>query len=148
MIENISLLNNVKSSKLHLSPFPHLVIENALDENTYNNLSNKFPLQYFKDNNLNHQNNTRKDIFYDQLQNIKDIESDWKKFIEYHSSIYFYREILSVFDDVILKIYKNNFKNKNILYNCKTKNNFSTSVNTPVTKMSSVRSAHLDNLNK
>ena len=40
------------------------------------------------------------------------------------------------------------FDSKEKLYNCNSVNRFSTSINTPVLEASSVRSAHLDNLNK
>ncbi len=148
MSNTISLLQNAKNVELELMPFPHIVIKNALDENTYKDLSKKFPLEFFVKNNKKNINNVRKDLFLDELNTMQDVDDDWKKFIEYHSSITFFNEVLHIFEKTILNTYSKKFDNKEKLYNCNPVNRFSTSVNTPVLEASSVRSAHLDNLNK
>jgi hypothetical protein len=148
MSNNISLLQNANNIKLELAPFPHIIIKNALDENVYNDLSKKFPLEFFAKNNKKNMNNIRKDLFFDELNAMQDVHDDWKKFIEYHSSISFFHEILHIFEKIILSNYYKKFDSKEKLYNCNSVNRFSTSINTPVLEASSVRSAHLDNLNK
>ena len=148
MKKKYSVLSKAIKVNLQLNPYPHLVIEDALPQEYYNILSSKFPLNYFENNKIEGENNVRKDIFYKDLMTNNEIDPEWKNFISYHSSMEFYHEILSVFEDIILQKFPNIFKNKNYLYDLGTSNQLSTSINTPVIKNTSARGAHLDNLNK
>ena len=144
-----SLLDNASSKNLFLEPFPHLIIENALPSNYYEEINKNFPLQYFESLENSQDNNIRKDIMYPEFINksIK-INKIWRDFVDLHSSDKFYHQILNLFIDQIMDRYQNLFKNKSDLYNIENKNYLSTSVNTPVINRSSVRDAHLDKKNK
>lgn len=147
-MNNISLLSNAKRINFFKSPFPHLLIEDALPKEYYNILSSKFPINFFKSIEEENDNNVRKDLFNKEIKEKKDIDIYWKKFISYHSSKSFLSEILDFFYDDIFQKYPKKFKDLDFLKNLDTNNQLSTSVNTPVKKQSSVRGAHLDNLNK
>jgi hypothetical protein len=150
----ISILSKADPSMVKMDPFPHIVLIDALPLEYANNLTSSFPKHLF-DSTLN---NKRLDISAINVVNSPDISQDWKQFITYHSSKEFFKEVLRLFEHSLLL-------NKNI--NLATLNNLNTgirfqdtfdekdclldaqiSINTPVTKSSSVRKAHTDNTNK
>lgn len=150
----ISILSNASSSMVKMDPFPHIVLADALPSEFAASLTNSFPKHLFDLTS----NNQRLDISAINALNSPDISQDWKQFIAYHSSKEFFKEVLNLFENSLLL-------NKNI--NLATLNNLNTgirfqdtfdekdclldaqiSVNTPVTKKSSVRKAHTDNTNK
>lgn len=150
----ISILSKADPSMVKMDPFPHIVLIDALPLEYANNLTSSFPKHLF-DSTLN---NKRLDISAINVVNSPDISQDWKQFIAYHSSKEFFKEVLRLFEHSLLL-------NKNI--NLATLNNLNTgirfqdtfdekdclldaqiSINTPVTKKSSVRKAHTDNTNK
>lgn len=146
---NISLLDNATIKDLYLEPFPHLVIENALPSEYYQEINDNFPLEYFISLENVDDNNTRKDIMFNDLkdQNIK-LSKIWRDFINFHSSVEFYHQVLNLFKESIFNKYPNLFKDYKNLFAINNVNYLSTSVNTPVKTKSSVREAHLDKLNK
>ena len=87
-------------------------------------------------------------MYINQILNEKNIDIEWVNFISYHSSKDFLNEIVSFFSSEILNLYQKKIKNINYLLDLETNNRLSISVNTPVITSSSVRGAHLDNLNK
>ena len=144
-----SLLGKASINELHLEPFPHLVIENALPSDYYKKINDNFPLEYFKTLENDQDNNSRKDLMIKDFNNQNiNISKIWKNFIHFHSSEEFYLQVLNLFKESIINIYPNLFKNYEDLLTIKNINHLSTSVNTPVKTLSSVRDAHLDKLNK
>ena len=143
-----SLLSKANKINFSSKPFPHLIIENALPEEYYNLISSKFPINYFESIKIENENNVRKDLFSNHILNEKNIDKEWVNFISYHSSKDFLNEIVPFFSSEILNLYQKKIKNINYLLDLETNNRLSTSVNTPVITSSSVRGAHLDNLNK
>jgi len=150
----ISILSKADPSMVKMDPFPHIVLIDALPLEYANNLTSTFPKHLFDLTS----NNKRLDISASNVVNSPDISQDWKQFIAYHSSKEFFKEVLRLFEHSLLL-------NKNI--NLATLNNLNTgirfqdtfdekdclldaqiSINTPVTKKSSVRKAHTDNTNK
>ena len=151
-----SLLQNYKKENFFEKPFPHLIINNALPEEIYNELSQSVPNELV--NNIE-KNNSRGNIFInDVFDNPK--YKVWADFLSYNQSEDFFNQILNIFNKEIEKIHpgilkkvekmnkvpkhkKNYEKDKNNLglnsYYC---------YNTPVQKISSVRGVHLDFFNK
>ena len=155
-----SLLKKFKKSDLHLENFPYILIENALDEEFYNELSNNFPkFESFTDD-QNIKENTR---YHINSENYIGTSPAWKEFLEYHSSIEFFKSIISIFNNEI-----QNSKNENLL-NLLSKKNLKTgytkkdlkekkidiyhdvsiNINTKVSENKpTVRTPHLDNPSK
>ena len=149
---NYSILQNFKKSKLILEPFPHIIIENCLDDKLYRQLEKSFPTHLINKN----KDNIRGDIYPNQLEHQD--KNLWKIFLNYHCSSVFLIEVLEAFE--------NYFNVKKELYNKITdliskkikvfpevENNLismsaSISYNTPVIKPSSVRGPHRDKPNK
>ena len=85
---NYSILQNFKKSKLILKPFPHIIIENCLDDKLYKQLEKSFPIHLINKN----QDNIRGDIYPNQLEH--EDQNLWKNFLNYHCSSVFLIEVL------------------------------------------------------
>jgi len=150
-----------------IHPYPHLIIENALPNSTYEDLVKQYPISLIKHID---QNNQRGDIHPEEIFNINN-QNIWKEFLNTHQSEYFLKKLLNVFKMSLLDKYKymSKFFEKNELIinrinnnrkeffkNIKKKNIGSNELfycsdigyNTPVDKISSVRGAHLDGSTK
>ena len=165
MSRNFSLLQNFDKSNFYIDPFPHVVIDNGLPSNIYDELEKSVPNDLFSQTDLK-LNNYRTNIFPDQLKN--DLKHKiWFDFLAYHNSINFYEEFISIFKNEINKLYPNlinELKKKFLLkHNTKTmRNKYSADIikkgetlftsaygcNTPVKTPTSVLQPHLDHSNK
>tara|TARA_X000000950_G_C13919230_1_gene662507 strand:+ start:4752 stop:5537 length:786 start_codon:yes stop_codon:yes gene_type:complete len=143
-----SLLNKANKTHLIKEPFPHIIIEDALDLSFYEELSSNFPIDFFYKNSSPSENNIRKDLLHKDLILRDDIDKLWVDFVNYHSSNVFFREIINIFKNEIIQYYPSKFSNINEILDTESKNQLSTCVNTQVLEYSSVRGAHLDNMNK
>ena len=105
-------------------------------------------------------NNQRFDIYNDNFEKLKNLNITISNFINYHSSIQFWNEIQELFGHEILKINNKHFESLDDLKALKIRKyreesgkkdlflHCSVSINTAVNHENSVRSIHLDNLNK
>ena len=164
MSKNLSLLQNFNKSNFYNNPFPHVIIENALPEDIYNELQKSTPNDLISQSDLE-KNNFRINILLDQLKNDTKYKM-WHDFLSFHSSIDFYEEFISIFKDSINELYPNliNEQKKKILKkdSIKMLNNRESAYikkgetlltsnygcNTPVKVPTSVVEPHLDNSNK
>lgn len=163
-----SVLKNANKENINLKYFPYIVIENALDEELYNRLSLEYPsLRDIKDSNIvNKQYENRQNHRFNMnsiyAKNSKNVSETWKKFINYHTSKDFWLEILSLFKDEILRVhptlekkigckleeiniftrFSKELNKKEMSLDCQI------AMNSPVEKISSVRTTHLDFPNK
>ncbi len=100
-----SVLAKAKRADVRSDPFPHIVIENALDQDLYDRLASEFP---------------GPDFFFEneqQIANSKALKSGpeslssaeatplWKAFIRHHMSAAFYREFALLFGDTLREYY-------------------------------------------
>lgn len=165
MNKNFSLLQNFDKSNFYIDPFPHVVIDNALPSNIYDELEKSVPNDLFSQADLK-LNNCRINIFPDQLKN--DLKHKiWFDFLAYHNSLNFYEEFISIFKNEINKLYPNliNKQKKKFLlkHNVRTMRNKDSAFtikkgetlfistygcNTPVKTPTSVQNPHLDHSNK
>ena len=119
---NLSLLQNFKENNFFLDPFPHIVIENALPEKLYNELSETYPTNKF---NYTNQNNAILSINSEEIQKDNEISDLWKNFVLFHNNQGDYKskdfclQVFDIFAKNIVDTYPNFFKNKEELYNLK-----------------------------
>jgi len=113
---NLSLLQNFKENNFFLDPFPHIVIENALPEKLYNELSETYPTNQFSYTN---QNNIFLTITSKEIKKNDEISDLWKNFMWFHKSKEFCHQVFDIFAKNIVDTYPNFFKNKEELYNLK-----------------------------
>lgn len=138
-------------------PFPHLVIQDALDSRLAETLRSEYPHPSLVGVDMT-LNNNRWDISAHQVNQVPVISSIWKEFIQYHVSQEFWLQVCSIFEKCIPKETSDALgppsawkigvrgqdahRDKDLLLDAQI------SGNTPVTQMSSVRGSHLDNGNK
>lgn len=158
-----SILSNVHKEDIRSDPFPYIVIENALDQETVNALTQNFPLDVFQQafQQLEHHNNMRYDLGFEHQKYLFKMHQQWQDFINFHVSNLFFEEFIEIFGDYICQINPNYFKTHEDLKRLRTgkkgisaKENADVfldcyaSINTPVHQKNSVRQMHVDNGNK
>jgi hypothetical protein len=162
---NLDCLQNFSRADYYLEPFPHLIINNALNVDLYNKLKEEYDLiiDYFKrckDYSISNKRLQLNSI--DFLGEKKFERTLWRKFVLHHTSKEFFLKLLGIFSNelevIYPKLYKQIFKkleDKNFIGLRKNNNinNFSfdivsdcqPGINTPVFAPSSVRGPHVDN---
>ena len=166
-IKDLSILKNMKQEYLKLKPYPHIIIENCLDEEIYNHLDKTYPNDNFIFNNSGKndktiQSNTRYQINANQALTLNEIDNIWKLFIDYHCSSDFYQEIINAFGKDLIENFdniKNKKKEKNKEFNeltigirnkdsCDILLDCQVGINSKCENISTVRGPHIDNLNE
>ena len=92
-----------KTPTLSIEPYPHIVIENALPEDVYNQLEKEWPTQQLLstepfDNGICYR------LKSDQMLKEGVVSDAWKQFAEYHTSANFYDEVKNIFGDFMPNI--------------------------------------------
>lgn len=148
-MNKFSLLKNQRKSDIQTHPFPHIVIEDALPIEMAQTLTTDFPLDLFS----SVENNKRLDISSANIKKYKSISKEWSDFILYHSSEKFFFEFIDLFQDHLkdASSFKNLLigrRNDNTFDDCDVLLDAQISINTPVSRKSSVRKVHVDSENK
>ncbi len=150
MSKELSLLR--KAEEIHLSPFPYIVIDDALPEDIYNELLESRPSY----DSILHGRDPGSNLRFDMPAKYsleKGVSSIWKQFINYHTSKEFLDEVISWFSPGINLLYPNiiisgildkdpgirGLTDKPFFMDCLI------GVNTPCIKESVVKYAHIDN---
>jgi hypothetical protein len=93
-MKNLSVLQNFTPDCLRLEPYPYIVIENALPQDIYEQLSNQYPESI-----LNGQTRGFKDFRYYQSQFSADHVSPlWQEFVDYHTSKSYKTEVIKALE--------------------------------------------------
>ena len=160
---NISVLQHAKKDMVESSPYPYLVIADALPAHLAEELTTTFPLDLFENykKKLTDTNNKRVDITIAASRNIEAIPPIWREFLEYHSSTRFMHEVLKLFAEHITEAFPKYYANQTVLSKLtaglKGIDDFShadllldtaISINTPVSKVTAVRAIHTDHGDK
>lgn len=166
--QHLSVLQNATLSDLRQTPFPHIVIQNALPTDVAAELTRTFDVHLFDSikKDLAEKigkplNNRRIDISYAMSQNINGVPEIWQQFLDYHSSHDFFEAFLDLFGQSIVELYGSFYPTVETLRQLRTgifqKNDFSKhdlvmntamSINTPVIQSGSVRAIHTDHGDK
>ncbi len=157
MFENSKYLNNLlwefsKNSK----PYPFALIDNFLKDDIYQKIKDRFPsLSQFEKKGDIKGNNIQIRIAYSDFSSI--VDPFWKEFGSYFLNENFFYNYCEFYENDIKQWYpkfyqrlkKKDFKigiyNLDNFENCDVLLDFHIGINTPVTKMTSVRGPHLDN---
>ena len=147
----LSVLQNFKG--VEMQPFPHLCIYNALPENIYNELVDKFPEEIVcstpaLDNGITYRHKSNPVLVEDNIPNI------WKEFFAYHTSPEFFQYVMEIFEDSFYKYYPKEIYEQLILGDVgirklSKKTKYVTDcqfvVHEPVDETGTTRTPHLDN---
>lgn len=100
----LSILSNAARTDLRLDPFPHLIIENALDAEVYAELARSFP-----SDELVVDGRPLKDTWYDYpaCKAVGDarLTEQWREFFRYHTSQAFFREVVQIAGDALRQLH-------------------------------------------
>lgn len=157
------VLARAASLTLETEPFPHLLIDDALDRDIYASLAAQFPALDI----INRKGRpVRSNHLY--LMSAPAVETDpriaqaWKEFFRYHVSIQFWREVLPLVKSHLLMVnpgleliagrrledFRAAMREKDASFDAEISLDCQFGTNSPVTKPSSVRSPHLDHPTK
>ena len=166
---SISVLQNARKSDVRLHPYPHVVIENCLPDDVYEELEKFYPkhkdiVQVAKPGRTSIAANTRVDLRASMVLSSKKqiVSKAWEEFIRYHSSREFYEEVIDLFGEEVFTKYHGGLEEKyglklremetEVRLMSRKKNpapvtlDAQIGVNTPVIKgQSRVRGLHVDN---
>ena len=157
----MSVLARAGPTRLQLDPFPHLLLDDALDSDTYAELTASFPSLNVVDRRGSAPKNNH--LYLLSANNVitnPQIAPRWREFFSYHVSPQFWREALALVKEPLLEIHPNlerlaerpledfrvamrdapggSVHEPDIFLDCQF------GLNSPVTRASSVRSPHLD----
>ena len=166
---SFSVLRNARKSDVRLHPYPHVVIENCLPDDVYEELEKFYPkhediVQIAKPGRTSIAANTRVDLRASTVlsSNKQIVSKAWEEFIRYHSSREFYEEVIDLFGEEVFTKYHGGLEEKyglklremetEVRLMSRKKNpapvtlDAQIGVNTPVIKgQSRVRGLHVDN---
>lgn len=97
-----TILDKVTHADVVLTPFPHLVLENALDESLYKRLADSFPLHC-----LPVAEGSNIYTYYKASKALRErkIDGIWLEFIKIHTSQVFLSKILTIFGDTLRNLH-------------------------------------------
>jgi hypothetical protein len=94
-----SILHTAAKADIHDWPFPHLVVENALDDALYERLAREFPAPAVLLDGRELESN--RSYHYNASKVLTDsrVSPAWREFVAYHVSPRFYAEVVALFGD-------------------------------------------------
>ena len=109
---NLNVLQNVTKLNVVMNPFPHVIIENALPQDIYNELDASFPEELLNSNFtsiVNDRGHTKRYLSSKVLED-KKVANIWLDFFAYHVSDEFYKHVTNnIFVDAIKAYYPDQF---------------------------------------
>ncbi len=147
-MNNLSILQNYDGN-IKTSPFPHIIIKEALPWDLYEELSSSFPLNSITKK--QYCENKLYDLPARKLLKNTDTPTIWYDFVSYHTSHTFWREIVEVFEEELLQAYDGSLDDcvntrgvtqSGFMMDCQV------SINTPAESIGTVRGPHVDNPKK
>jgi hypothetical protein len=99
-----SVLSRATAADIRLDPFPHLLIENALDPELFDTLSREFPPVEVVTRGTELKNGKTGINCIDIVDN-EAMSAAWREFCAYHSSREFFSDVTALFGDTIRTLY-------------------------------------------
>lgn len=99
-MNKLSVLQNLK--KVNAKPYPHVIIENALDENIFNELKSKLPESYVAGQPVG-PDQSKRDKYHVLQEDDWPISNIWKEFFEFHTSKEFFDQVLDMWEPFNVK---------------------------------------------
>ena len=102
-----SVLAKATKDQVVVDPYPHIVIENALDGELYARLSDSYPSREIFVGSEQQLANTKYSLSGPECLAHDGVSEVWKEFIRYHTSAAFYAEVVALFDEHLHDYYEN-----------------------------------------
>ena len=123
---SFSVLRNARKSDVRLHPYPHVVIENCLPDDVYEELEKFYPnyediVQIAKPGRTSIASNRRVDLRASMVFSKKNgidssnkqiVSKAWEEFIRYHSSREFHEEVIDLFGEEVFTKYHGGLEEK------------------------------------
>jgi len=148
-----SLLSRAKPGDVKLEPFPHVVIEDALDHELAARLRDEYPLRLMVEDVARDESNRRYNLRGFEAFERPEVTPLWKDFLRYHGSRAFYNEFIELFrgplaaqypgrefDDLTVGIRKKRVARGEF----DVQMDAQICINSPTSQPTSVRKAHID----
>ena len=100
-----SILHKVTGADVVMRPFPHVVVDGALEEDLYAQLTSHFPPSEAILDGRAVENNAPYRMPAARLLSDARVAACWKEFARYHTSAAFFREVLSIFGDAVREVH-------------------------------------------
>jgi hypothetical protein len=100
-----SVLHKITRADVQREPFPHVVVDGALDDDVYASLAGAFPPPEAIVNGRSVLNNAPYHMPAARLLGDARVERCWKEFVREHTSREFFREALSIFGDAVRELH-------------------------------------------
>ncbi len=100
-----SILRKVTRAGVVMSPFPHVVVDDALDEDLYALLASSFPPSETIVDGRAIENNAPYRMPAARLLGDARVADCWKDFANYHTSATFFAEVLAIFGDALRELH-------------------------------------------
>lgn len=101
MTRDISILQRFRSEHLHLEPFPHIIIEDALPQDLYDRLAAEYP-----ESSLGGYTHGFRDFRYYQMDFTPEhITPLWQEFVDFHSSRAFKDQVVRAIEPGLRRLY-------------------------------------------
>jgi hypothetical protein len=101
-----SVLHKASKADINNWPFPHIVIENALPDELYDQLAREFPTPEVLLNGKKVESNKSYHYNAGNILSNLDLSETWRKFISYHVSQHFYQAILALVGDHFKRLHR------------------------------------------
>lgn len=159
MDRSLSLLQRAKPDHVQRSPYPLLVLDDALPEPLYDELERSFPSTATMGI-IEHKSNHRWNFNNSKACKNPFVATVWRDFLAYHSAQAFFDDIVSLFGELIRAVYPERFGNGELQIMKAGARNIDAkgskeilmdaiiAGNTPVKAASSVRKTHVDSGDK
>jgi len=156
----LNILSNFNKTKNYFKyPFPHVIIDEPINEKDYNLLAEEYKIieNYFSKLEDYKKNNIRLQLSDTEFKGLNLNTPKWLEFIDFHTSILFYKELIKIFNDDIKRLYPELFNDLQKLETLDLANENSNKdirllcqpgINTPVTRENTfIRGPHIDKPN-
>jgi hypothetical protein len=100
-----SILHKVSRADIVREPFPHVVVDGALEDDLYARLASSFPPAEVIVDGRAVESNAAYHLRTARLLGDPRVAECWKDFARYHTSSAFFREVLSLFGDAIRELH-------------------------------------------
>ncbi len=106
----MNILSNFNKEKnFFLHPFPHIILDNPINENDYKKLSDEYENfeKYFSGLNEYKENNIRLQFSDKEFKKLNFETPHWEKFLNIHTSQEFLKTLVNIFHDNLSELYPN-----------------------------------------
>lgn len=101
--ERLNLLGRAKHGMVSFDPYPHLVVDEALDESVYARLEREYPGEELIRKGKHVAN--RDQLTAEEMETLPGVSELWRRFVRLHTSQAFFRQVAVLFAEAVRRAY-------------------------------------------